>query len=451
MRYYPDTNDFAHLLGFVWTPDVNDVKRLGVNIKTTPHYVGKTGIEKVYDTQLLGKQGESEMEVDAKRRPIRQMKRDAPSPGDQLILTIDADLQKWAEFELKGYKGAIVAMDPKTGEILACASSPTYDSGLFLGGINSIDYDKLRDDPDKPMFNRALGAHYAPGSTFKIVTSIAAQEEGKLDPNYEVVCDGGYKIGNRFVKCLGHHGSITYQRAMTVSCNTYFSDLAYRSGEKALQRACQETGLGEREGVDMTGESRGIVPTEKWIKKNKVKWHGGDTVNFGIGQGYVEATPLQMASLLALVANDGVSYRPHFLHAFRHPGQKDATIVQPEVGHKVDLPPTFWATLKAALVEVVENPHGTATVCQIDGLVWGGKTGSAEKHGQDKTNSWFVGFAPSVDSRIVVAVVVEGVGHGNAFGAPMARSVVNHYLFRKVAGATPPASPDVLTPASDDQ
>ncbi len=433
MRYYTDTTDFAHLMGYVWTPDANDVKRLAVSRADTPPYVGKTGIEKAYDPQLLGKPGVQEMEVDAKRRPIRLVKRDVPDPGDQLTLTIDADLQRYAAAILKGYKGAVVAMDPKTGEVLCAVSSPTYDTSLFLTGISKTDFDGLLSNPDKPMFNRALSAHYAPGSTFKIITSIAAQEEGKFDPNYPVTCEGGYKIGRGFVKCLGHHGTITYADALAKSCNTYFCDLAYRIGETALRRACAETGLGTREGVDVPNESPGIVPTERWVAKRKLHWYQGDTVNFGIGQGYVEATPLQMSNLMAFVANNGVNYRPHVVRAFRHPGQSQTTSVEPEILHKIDLPGDFWATLKSALVGVIERPYGTASVCRMDGVTWGGKTGSAEKHGQAKTNSWFVGYAPAEDTKIVVAVVVEGVGHGADFAAPFAREIVHHYLFRKSA------------------
>jgi len=450
MRYYTDTKTFAHLLGYVWTPDANDLKRLDVPDRKAPPYVGKTGIEKAYDKQLLGTPGQEEMEIDAQRRPVRLMRKDAPEPGDQLILSIDSDLQRYAAEVLKGYKGAAVAMDPKTGEVLCAVSSPTYDTSLFLSGISRADFDQLISDPDKPLFNRALSAHYAPGSTFKIVTSIAAQEQGKLDPNYPVVCDGGYKIGRGFVKCLGHHGSITYSNAMAKSCNTYFCDLAFRLGEDALRKACAETGLGMREGIDVPNESAGIVPTEKWVKRHKLRWYQGDTVNFGIGQGYVEATPLQMANLMALVSNEGVCYRPHVVHAFRHGIESKPSYVPPEELHRVDLPGSFWSTLKEALIGVIEKPFGTAAVCQMQGMTWGGKTGSAEKRGQAKTNSWFVGFAPAQDTKIVVAVVVEGVGHGAEFAAPFAKAIVHHYLFRRSAapvstGSTPSTQ---VTPAA---
>ncbi len=450
MRYYPDPTDFAHLLGYVWTPDVNDAKRLATNRADTPPYVGKTGIEKVYDEQLLGTPGLEVFDVDAKRRHLRVAQRENPQPGDQLILSIDADLQKFAAEALKsrGYQGAIVALDPKTGEILCAVSSPTYDASLFLSGISRTDFDTLNDNPDKPMFNRAIAAHYAPGSVFKIITSIAAEEEGKFDPNYVVNCEGGYRLGRGYTKCLSHHGPITYAKALAQSCNTYFSDLAYRVGQKALCRACAETGLGMREGADVSNESAGIIPTEKWLAKRKLKWYPGDTVNFGIGQGYVETTPLQLASLLALVSNDGTSYRPHVLHAFRHPGVKEATLVEPEINHSVNLPADFWSQLKTALIGVIDN--GTATKnAHIKGFTWAGKTGSPEVKGQKLTNSWFAGYAPSSNSRIAIAVVVEKVGHGSDFAAPIARDIVKHYLFRAskapssaLTSSSTPVSPD---------
>lgn len=450
MRYYPDTFSFAHLLGYVWTPSEGDVKRIQEAGATPAPFVGKLGVERVYETKLMGTPGKEQIEMDAKQRLLRLVGREAPVPGRQLILSIDADLQRYAASLLKGYKGAVVALDPSTGEVLAAVSSPSFDSSLFLSGISGTDYRRLRDDPAKPMFNRALTASYMPGSTFKIVTTIAAVRKGIFNPNNYVVCNGGYRVGKRLLRCMSRHGAISFERAMEKSCNTYFADLAHRVGIEEFRETCEELGLGQRSGIDTMGEGRGIVPTEAWVKRwrRPAVWYPGDTLNLGIGQGDIELTPLQMANLAALVANQGVLYRPHLVRAVRQPGL-DAKVepVKPEELHRIEASPEFWSLMQRALVGVVEE--GTAINSRIPGLQWGGKTGSVERRGQKLTNSCFVGFAPANNPRIAVGVVVEGVGHGSEFAAPIAKAVVQRYLLKpsKAASNSPNAASAAPTPA----
>lgn len=429
IRYYTNTTALAHILGYVATPSKQDVERISRLDQKPADYVGKVGIEYVYERQLMGTAGVDELEIDSKRRPLRKLKQINPRPGDRLALSIDINLQKYALELLKNRRGAVAAIEPKTGEVLCLASSPTYDTALFEGGISKKNYAALQADTSLPQLNRAIFSAYAPGSTFKIVTSIAGALSGKWDPNRPTHCAGGYRVGNRFFKCLGNHGSITFHRAFTKSCNAYFYELGMRSGEKALRDACKLVGLGERTGVDLLGESKGIVPTLEWIAKwrKPVVWYPGDTANFSIGQGEVSATPLQMASLASLVANDGTSYVPHIVRAIRSSTADSAwEKVAPTLRCKVDLPARFWTSLKSAMVSVIEE--GTARRAMVDGIRWGGKTGSSQNVRNRQTHSWFVGVAPMDKPKIAIAVLVENAGHGGDIAAPIASQIVSRYL-----------------------
>ena len=448
MRYYPDSKSFTHLLGYVWTPTKDDVDRIKAQNRKPADYVGRAGVERAYETNLMGEPGTEEREIDAKRRSVRSLGGNAATPGDQLILSIDSELQKYATSYFadptRNYVGAVVAIDPKTGEILCLVSSPTFDQNMFVGGISDHDYGLLTDPNAKhPMIDRAIASSYPPGSTFKIVTSIAAYEKGIFDPEKHYYCAGGVRLGKAWFGCLGEHHSIGYYDAMAKSCNSFFYQLGRDAGVDYLRKACADVGLGQRQGLEI-GDAKGTVPTEEFMAKKKEKWRGGDTFNFAIGQGYMDATPLQLANLAALVANNGTNYRPHLVHKIvRADGKGEGTLVQPEVFKQVKASPEFWAALRKALVGVMD--HGTAAGSKIPGVVWAGKTGSAQ-HGKDKNakaNAVFVGYAPEEDPKIAICVMIEGVGHGGDFAAPPARDLVQHYLTEgKSKGlANAPASP----------
>jgi len=439
MRHYPNTRDMAHLLGYVWTPDPKDVERFEKNEWPLATYVGKQGVEWSLEEYLKGKPGTETVEVDARRRPVRVAGRENPTPGEKLVLTIDRDLQKFANEQLVeahskigGAKGsAIVALDPKTGEVLCLASYPTYDTQLFVGGISRADFKALQEDPANPMWNRAISGQYSPGSTFKIVTTIAAAQVGIWDPNRAVNCNGYYEVGNRKVKCLGRHGAVTFRTAFIKSCNAYFSDFGLRSKRLGLIHAAESAGLHARTGIELRGESTGTLPTDDWLRRVQRKkegepfeWYQGMTVNMGIGQGEVNATPLQMANVAALVANGGVNYRPHLLKTRITPDGKIEN--QPEELHRLDIDPRVWGELQQAMVGVIET--GTARSAKIPGVTWGGKTGSTESKGKKLTHSWFVGFAPANDPKIAIAVLLEEAGHGGDFAAPIAGRVVSRFL-----------------------
>lgn len=431
MRTYPDTLHYSHILGYVWTPSDRDVKRLeDKGIADVADYVGKDGIERIYEKELMGAEGFDTFEVDARRRPVRAVEGKAPVPGSKLILSIDSRLQKVAYEQLRGRRGAVVAIEPKTGEVLCLASGPTYDSALFEGGISTANWTTLRSDPATPLNNRATSSSYSPGSTFKIVTTFASVLAGQFSTNRAVSCPGYYQIGNRRVRCENHApGTVRFHTAFEKSCNTYFVTLAYDAGMDKLREAAFQVGLGKKTGIDLPSESKGLIPTLEWLHavNPEAKWYPGDTVNAAIGQGYVSTTPLQMATLAALVANRGVSYQPHLLKAISPPGgsTKPDVIAPKELG-RFEAPTELWDDLQSAMVDVIQR--GTGRRAQIPGVVWGGKTGSTEHRKGSKTHGWFVGIAPMDDPKIVIAVIIEAAGHGGEVAAPVAKAVVETYL-----------------------
>ncbi len=446
MRSLQDPISLSHVLGWVWTSSDTDVARLEKEGIAPAMYVGKNGVERTYEKDLMGAAGAETMQVDARRRPVRSIVVDAPTPGRELVLGLDADLQRLAMNVLAEAKkpGAVVALDPRNGEILALASSPSFDPNLFVGGISSKDYARLQADPGKPLFNRTIGGAYQPGSTFKLVTSIAAQLAGAWRPNKTVFCPGYLKLGNATFKCLGRHGSIDYETALERSCNTYFGQLALDAGVDNMRKACALIGLGEKTGIDITGESKGVVPTKAWVAKNVPdgRWYPGNTVHFGIGQGYLALTPIQAASLAAFVAEKGVSYKPHLVREVRDRRTGQTRTIEPEVLGRMQTSDLFWHSLRDGMRRVIDSPRGTAhRAASIAGLEWAGKTGSAEHRRRAVTHSWFVGFAPLDDPRIAIAVVVEQAGHGSEVAAPIARKVVQQYLRPKAEKPAPPPKP----------
>jgi penicillin-binding protein 2 len=429
MRKYHDTKNYSHLLGYVWIPTKEDEDKLKAKDIVPAEYVGKEGIERFYEKDLMGTPGRDITEGTKKAR----FETEEPAiEGKKLILSVDASLQEFAQKRMAstGFKGAVVAIDPRNGEILAMVSNPSFDSSIWEGGISTEDYRKLMDDAANPSKNRAIREQYPPGSTFKLLTSIGAYRAGKLTPNTYHYCNGAYHFNNGSeMACLGVHGSIGYTEALSRSCNTYFGTLAVDAGRNQMMQTALDCGFGAKTGIDLFGEVPGIIPTDAWLAKSKRKFYIGNLAQMGVGQGYTNVTPLQMANLVALVANRGVQYRPHLLHAMRDPLTQHDQYIQPEVVHTIKGEDWFWDMMQNALCSVIES--GTAKKAQIPGLRWGGKTGSAE-HGKSvegQTHSWFVGFAPRDKPRIAICVLAEGVGHGGDHAAPIAGDVVRHYLF----------------------
>ena len=426
-RFYPDTKSLAHVLGYVWTPSGSDVERLEKQGITPSTYVGRSGIEMFYEGLLMGQPGKERFAVDARRKPVRSLGEVRAVPGSELRLGIDLRIQRLAASLLEGRMGAIVALDPRNGDVICLASSPSFDAGLYENGISAKNLKTLYDDPGRPLFPRAIGGVYPPGSTFKIVTSLAAWNSGDFSISKTRTCVGYFQYGRRRFGCLGVHGAVDFETAFTKSCNVYFASLAVDVGREPFLEVCSALGLGSKSGIDVPGESAGTVPYIDWLERRSLQWQGGDMVNMAIGQGYIGVTPLQMANVVAFVANRGRIEEPHVVAGWRDAGS-DAAYTLPEVpsSAKLDVSDRFWSILNSAMIGVIE--YGTATRAQIDGLTWAGKTGSAEHSGEGKTHAWFVGYAPATNPEIAIAVIIERAGHGGEVAAPIAREIVRLYL-----------------------
>lgn len=441
MRTYKDTASLAHVLGWVWVPGQREVKQFEEWGVRPPDYVGREGIEKTYERKLMGTPGVERVRVDARRRPVEKVPGDHPVPGSDLFLAIDEDLQQYARALLGSRRGAVVALDPKSGDVLAMVTSPSYDAAQFIGGISQKEMNVFLNDPGRPLYHRPTQASYQPGSTWKIVTAIAAYEAGIFDPSRTVYCGGGYRMGRQIFRCMGTHGPIAFNRAMTTSCNTYFSDLAVRVGQERLAETALRLGFGQKTGIDLPTESTGLVPSPEWWAKRYPdrNFTIGNLVNFGCGQGELSVTPLQMAQLIALVGNNGVGFQPRLVRAVRAPNTSgEPKVLEPTVAHRVTAPAEFWETLRNSLQSVVTS--GTARRGQI-GVTYGGKTGSAENASGPLTHSWFVAFAPIEKPQIAIAVIAENAGHGGEVAVPLAAQVMRRYLERDRRAAEARANP----------
>ena len=428
MRTYPDPLHFAHAIGYVSQPNEKDVERLKERKIIPADYIGKIGVERTAEQFLMGTPGEEEFQVDAKNRPVRTIRTQPPVPGDKIVMGLDAEVQQFGYEVLGGQPGSIVMLDPNNGQVIALVSNPSYDASLFLGGISSAEYQALNNNPELPLFNRAIYSASAPGSTFKIVTTIASMMAGQFAPSNTVVCRGYYQVGNKKIKCLGNHGAISFNNAMTRSCNAYFMGIGMRAGIENLRKASLACGLGAQSGLDLVGEGAGLVPTREWVEKiNKGKyiWYPGQTANFAIGQGELATTPLQMALVAMMSANGGKIYQPSMIRERIKPNGVHVAI-KPILTHEIKAPDGFWDEVRVALHNV--TVAGTARGTQIPGLSWAGKTGSAERQGQRLTDSWFVGYAPADNPRVAIAVRVENAGHGGEVAVPIAAKMCAKFL-----------------------
>ncbi|RMG24110.1 MAG: penicillin-binding protein 2 [Armatimonadetes bacterium] len=414
LRKYPHANAFAHVLGHVRQPRQEDLERLA-DLGDIPTYVGQDGLERTYDRLLLGKCGHESVTIDVRMRPTSNPVVEPPTPGEDLRTTLDTRLQLKAFDLLAGRRGAVVALDPRDGAVLCLVSSPSFNPNVMLGRIPKDVWANLNSEA-RPMFNRAIAGTYNPGSTFKIATLVTAIREGLVSPATTFVCNGSVRIGNRTVRCLGHHGRITYQTAIEKSCNVFFAELGSRIERKELVSVAQEFGIGVETGIDIPGEAAGLLPTDEWLQSRKENWYTGDTVNLAIGQGRLGVTPLQMASYVSLIANRGVAYRPHIA----------ATNKPPERLTAVTLDSTWWDRIVGAMRKVVES--GTGVRARIEGISIAGKTGSAQTGPGRKPHGWFIAFAPVERPTIALAVVVENSDEGGRVAAPIAHELLKEYF-----------------------
>lgn len=393
--------------------------------------IGFNGIEKTYEDFLRGEKGIKYVLVDSHQKIIGRYKDGQKDKiaikGYDLILSIDKDAQMAAEAAFQDKRGAVVAIEPSTGEILAFLSSPQYNLQDFAAVTSNEVWKKLNSDENKPLFNRASMSIYSPGSTFKMVSAIAALEEGIIDTNYHTYCSGGFQFGDRFFKCLHVHGTVDVISSIEKSCNTFYYQLALKIGIERWSKYAGKFGFGKKSGIDISEESPGIVPTKQYYDKvfGKDSWPKGILVSLGIGQGELSVTPLQLAQYAALLANYGKSAKPHFLKGYIETKTGKYIEVKPQY-YDIGISKNSFDIVRRAMYRVV-NGAGTATNIRTPDLEIAGKTGTAQNpHGKD--HAIFIGFAPYDNPKIAIAVIVENAGFGSVNAAPIARDIIKAYL-----------------------
>jgi penicillin-binding protein 2 len=448
-RHYPLGPRAAHIIGYVGRIDEAELQRIEAREYQGSTHIGKTGVEKSYEEILHGQTGYQQVETNAEGRTLRVLEQTPPIAGKNLYLSIDIHLQEVAEQALEGYNGAIVAIDPANGEILAMASMPSYDPNLFVNGIDRASFSALNSSPDRPLVNRALQGLYPPGSTIKPFMALAGLVSGTTNPKRSIYCSGSYSLpgADRQFRCWkkGGHGTTGLDKAITQSCDVFFYDLALNTGIDRIHDFLDKFCLGRCTGVDLPGERAGLLPSQSWKRKTQSKpWYAGETLNTGIGQGYMLTTPLQLAHAVAIVALGGQPFPPHILRATQEQGSLDRQLLAPRPLTPLDNPdPRQWDFIRAAMAHVVE--FGTARkIGQGSSYSIAGKTGTAQvfslrkdekydtkhlaKHLQD--HALFIAFAPVDEPRIAVAVVAEHGGGGSATAAPIAKRVLDAYMLR---------------------
>lgn len=393
-------------------------------------YIGSKGLEKTYEEYLRGSKGYNLVLVDSRQRIISRYlsgKEDiSPIKGKDLVLTLDLPTQQKAEELFLGKKGAVVAIEPSTGEIIAFTSSPSFDLNSFASVTSGSTWNDLVNDPDKPLFNRATMSIYPPGSTIKMLEALIGLEENIVDKDYSVNCQGGYRFGDRFFKCTHMHGSVDMERSIEKSCNTYYYKLMLEIGLEKWAEYMRKFGFGSKTEVDISEESAGLVPDTEYYNRvyGPRGWTRGFLVSLGIGQGELSATPIQLAQYVSLLANSGETYKPHFVKGYIN---DDGELVKfPFEKINVDIKKENFEIVRKGMYDVV-NESGTATWIKQQDVVIAGKTGTSQNpHGKD--HALFVGFAPYDNPKIAVAVFVENVGFGSTHAAPIARDLIRSYL-----------------------
>ncbi len=464
-RSYPQGEVASHAIGYIGRINDADLKRideagLTTNYKGTDH-IGKLGIEGAYEKELHGVTGSEQVEVDSGGRAIRALSRNEPLSGNNLVVTLDLKLQRVAEEAFQNYRGALVAMDPKTGEVLALVSKPGFDPNLFVDGIDPVNWEALNTSPDRPLNNRALRGQYPPGSTIKPFMALAALEYRKRTPEYAISDPGFYTLPGmahryRDWKKEGH-GMVNMHRSIVVSCDTYYYGLAVDLGIDAIHEYLSKFGLGAKTGIDIEGELQGISPSQEWKwKRFKQKWYAGDTVSVGIGQGYMLATPLQLAAMTATLANGGTPVYPRLLKGVEDARTRQTKAQEPRTGPAVAIKPEHLALVTAAMVAVT-SPGGTAAkaganagytiagktgTAQVIGLKQGEKYDAAKLREEHRDHALFVAFAPAEDPKLAMALLVENGGSGSGTAAPIARVVFDYFLLGKLPAEKPKLSND---------
>ncbi|EGW54286.1 penicillin-binding protein 2 [Candidatus Endoriftia persephonae] len=446
LRDYPLGEHTAHLLGYVGRINQQELQLIDTSNYSGTSHIGKNGVEKTYESLLHGKVGLQQVEVNAKGRTLRVLQEQPPIPGQDLQLSIDIQLQQTALKALGEFNGAVAAIEIETGGVLALVSKPGYDPNLFVEGISSKAYRALQKSPDKPLFNRAIRGQYPPGSTVKPFIGLAGLESGVVHFRQKNYCPGYYQLPGKEHKYRDWkktgHGVTDMHKAIVQSCDVYYYELARTLGIDRLHGFLSNFGFGSKSGIDLTGESTGLLPSRAWKRRTRrAPWYPGETLIIGIGQGYFLATPLQLAVATATLANGGKRIRPRVVSSIRHGDGSQEELI-PIVSQITQNNPLHWQQITQAMTDVVQGPRGTARRIRNKKYRIAGKTGTAQVFsvGQDeeydektvakrkRDHALFIAFAPAEMPKIAVAVIVENGGHGGSVAAPIARKVMDQYL-----------------------
>ncbi|MFZ3019536.1 MAG: penicillin-binding protein 2 [Gallionella sp.] len=461
-RDYPYGEQMSHLLGYIGRINQTDVEELEENDLAANYrgsdYIGKTGLEQSYESELHGKTGVEQVEVDSGGRAVRILSRTPPSSGNTLVLSIDAKLQEIAVQSFGNYRGALVAIDPRNGEVLAFVSKPGYDPSLFIDGIDPQNWDELNNSPDTPLNNRALRGQYPPGSTIKPFMALAGLHYGIRSPE-RTISDPGYFTlpgsGHQYRDWKkGGHGSVDMFKSIVVSCDTYYYGLATELGIDKIFNYLSGFGFGKKTGIDLEGETSGLLPSQEWkMRRYKQKWYAGDTVSVGIGQGYNLVTPMQLGYATATLANNGVAYKPHLVREVRSARISENRVIEQKQEFDLKLDPANYDLVRRAMVAVTQ-PGGTAVsasagapyqiagktgTAQVIGIKQGASYNESQVNERYRDHAWFIAFAPAEQPTIALVVLAENGGHGGGTAAPIARKVLDYHLLGKV----PQPLPDV--------
>ncbi len=451
-RQYPLGQTASHMIGYIGRVNKREAEKLeesedAANYRGT-EYIGKEGLEKSYERDLHGITGYDEIEVSAGGRAVRTLSRHAPVQGKNLILSVDIELQKIVEKAFGDRRGALVAIEPETGDILAYVSMPTFDPNLFVDGIDTKSWEELNTSLDKPLLNRPLIGTYPPGSTFKPYMALAALELGKRTPEQAISDPGYFWFGNNKFRDdkEGGHGRVDMYRSIVQSCNTYYYILGNDLGIDAIHDFMKPFGFGQLTGIDLENERRGVLPSTEWKRKTYKRpelqrWYAGETISVGIGQGYNSFTPLQLAHAVANLSNNGVVMKPHLVKSVEDPASKMRKLTVPKESYRIPLNQENIDTVKNAMVGVTKEGTSARSFASAP-YVSGGKTGTAQAAAMSKTvkydaskiaerlrdHSLYIAFAPADKPKIALAVIVENAGFGAAAAAPIARMAIDYYL-----------------------
>jgi penicillin-binding protein 2 len=464
-RQYPYRELTSHLVGYIGRINSKDVEALEASGQTANYrgsdHIGKLGLEAEYEDRLHGVTGFEQVEVDAGGRAVRTLSRTPPRSGDNLVLSLDLKLQEIAWQAFGERRGALVALEPNSGAVLAFVSKPGFDPNLFVDGIDQQNWDALNKSLDRPLTNRALQGQYPPGSTFKPFMALAGLALGKRTPQYTISDPGFFTLPGNSHQYRdwkkGGHGAVDLHRSLVISCDTYYYGLATDLGIDAIYHYVSQFGLGKKTGIDLPGEMPGILPSSEWkLRRFRQKWFVGDTVSVGIGQGYNISTPLQLAHATGVLAANGKVYRPRMVSHIQEAASGELRPVGSELVRSMAIQPEHLQRVRAALVDVT-RPGGTAAQAGAGApYSFAGKTGTAQvvqiKQGESyderrvqerhRDHAWFIAYAPADNPTIALVVLVENGGHGSSAAAPIARTLLDYWLLGKLPASMQPKPGD---------